>query len=254
MRHFFHLLFHEIRMLWISPATYVATVLFLLLMAFIYVFYLFVASVEVQDVLVSEWFFQSFFWPVFFMVPLLTMKSIAEERRLGTLETLMTTPATAFQIVLSKFIAIYLFYIGIWALTLTFPYIVEYFHPGIAEEGRLLDRASLIGGYAFIALSGTLYIALGIFTSSLTRSQLVAGMLSFSLLFIIIVSGQLLMKMPVNEMQWLSWIGEPLDYLRTFKHLEDFSRGIIDTRPFVLYLSNALLLVGITALTIEAKV
>ncbi len=253
MRHFLHLLVHEIRMLWISPATYVAAILFLILMAFIYVFYLYYGSIGTQDVLVSEWFFQSFFWPVFFMVPLLTMRSLAEERRLGTLESLMTTPATAFQIVVSKFIAIYLFYIGIWALTLAFPYIVAYFEPGLAEEGRLLDKASLLGGFLFVALSGTLYIALGLFTSSLTRSQLVAGMLCFSLLFVIIVSGQLLMKLPIAEFKALSWAGEPLEYLRTFKHLEDFSRGIIDTRPFVLYLSNAMLLVGLTTLTVEAR-
>lgn len=253
MRHFIHLLFHEIRMLWISPATYVAAILFLILMAFFYTFCLYVASIEVQDELVNEWFFSFFFWPVFFMVPLLTMRSLAEERRLGTLETLMTTPATAFQIVMSKFIAIYLFYIGMWALTLAFPYIVSYFEPGLSEEGNLLDRASLFGGYIFVALSGTLYIAIGLFTSSLTRSQLVAGVLCFSLLFIIIVIGQLLTRMPIMEMQALSWVGEPLEYLRTFKHLEDFSRGVIDTRPFALYISNALLLVGLTTLTVEAR-
>lgn len=253
MSHFFHLLFHEIRMLWISSATYVASVLFLILMAFIYILCIYLTSIEVQDELVSQLFFQSFFWPVFFMVPLLTMRSIAEERRLGTLETLMTTPATAFQIVLSKFLAIYLFYIGMWALTLTFPYIVEYVSPGIAVDGRLQDSASLLGGYSFVALSGTLFIALGLFTSSLTRSQLVAGMLCFSLLFVIIVGGQLLMELPVlANSSWVS-VGEPLEYFRSFKHLEDFSRGIVDTRPFVLYLSTAALLIGLTTLTVEAR-
>lgn len=239
-------------MLWISPATYVAAVLFLVLMAFIYVFYIYIASSEIQATMVSEWFFQAFFWPVFFMVPLLTMRSIAEERRLGTLETLMTTPATAFQIVLSKFIAIYLFYIGIWGLTLLFPLIVDYYRPGLVEEGRLLDEASLYGGYLFVALSGMLYIALGIFTSSLTRSQLVAGMLCFSLLFILIVGGQLLMKQPA-DIQWLNWMGDSVQYMQTFKHLEDFSRGVIDTRPLVLYASCAALFVGITTITVESK-
>lgn len=253
MRHFFHLLFHEIRMLWIAPATYVAAVLFLLLMSFFYVMCLYIGSIELQDEMVSEWFFKNFFWPVFFMIPLLTMRSIAEERRLGTLETVMTTPATAFQIVLSKFLAIYLFYIGIWALTLAFPFIVDYYRPGLAQEGHLLEPSSLLGGYAFIALSGLLYVALGIFTSSLTRSQLVAGMLSFSLLFIIIVTGKLLMNLPVMEVEWLVWMGEPLEYLQTFQHLEDFSQGLLDTRPFALYISGTLLLIGVTTLTVESK-
>lgn len=253
MRHFFHLLFHELRMLWIAPATYVAAFLFLLLMTFFYVMCLYIGSIEVQSEMVSEWFFKNFFWPVFFMVPLLTMRSIAEERRLGTLETLMTTPATAFQVVLSKFLAIYIFYLGIWALTLAFPFIVDIYRPGLALEGRLLESSSLFGGYLFIALSGLLYVALGVFTSSLTRSQLVAGMLSFSLLFIIIVTGKLLISLPIMEMQWLTWMGQPLEYLQTFQHLEDFSRGILDTRPFLLYISSTLLLIGVTTLTVESK-
>lgn len=253
MRHFPCLLAHELRMLFISPSTYVAAFLFLLLMGFVYLLGLDAVAREPSDQLPSELFFQLFWLPVFFMVPLLTMRSIAEERRLGTLETLMTTPASASEIVLSKFLAAYSLYMLLWGMTLGFPLVVRWSVPSAALEVPLFDIASLAGGFLFIAVSGTLYIALGIFASSLTRTQLVAGMLSFSLLFILIISGRLLTQLPMMEIGWLGWFETSLDYFQTFKHLEDFSRGVIDTRPLVLYLSNSLLLLGITVLVVEAK-
>jgi ABC-2 type transport system permease protein len=253
MRHFLTLFSHELRMLLIAPATYVASVLFLLLMGLIYLLVLNEAGAREGDLPPSVLFFQVFWIPVFFMVPLLTMRSIAEERRLGTLETLMTTPATALQIVLSKFLGAYVFYLLLWGLTICFPFIAALGLESTADTAVVLEPAPMLGGYLFVALSGALYIALGIFASSLTRSQLVAGMLCFSLLFIIIISGQLLLRLPIQDYTWMTWLESPLEYIRTFKHLEDFSRGVIDTRPFILYLSNAALLLGITTLVVESK-
>ncbi len=253
MRHFLTLFSHELRMLLIAPATYVASVLFLLLMGLIYLLVLNEAGTRESDLPPSVLFFQVFWVPVFFMVPLLTMRSIAEERRLGTLEALMTTPATAFQIVLSKFLGAYVFYLLLWGMTIAFPYIAAYGLESTADKQSVLEIAPMMGGYLFIALSGLLYIALGIFASSLTRSQLVAGMLCFSLLFIIVISGQLLLRLPVQDFSWMHWLDAPLEYIRSFKHLEDFSRGMVDTRPFVMYLSNAALLLGITTLVVESK-
>ena len=253
MRHCYHLFWHEVRMLWIAPATYIAAVLFLILMSFIYVFYLYYGTTTARETLPTEWFFQSFYWPVFFLVPLLTMKTIAEERRMGTLETLMTAPVRPWQVVFSKFLAIYFLYLVLWGLTLGFPLITQMIQPSLAQEAELFNPATLWGGYSFIALSGALYIAIGVFTSSVSRSQLIAGILCFSLLFLIIVSGQILMRLPLDEYSWYSWLGGFVDYLKTFQHLEDFSRGVIDIRPMVLYLSGAFLFVGLTTLVVESE-
>jgi len=252
MKHFFTLLFHEIRMLLISPATYVAAVLFLMLMGLFYVMALQDAARVASDTLPSETFFSLFFLPVWFMVPLLTMRSIAEERRQGTLETLMSTPASALAVVTAKFLGAYLFYIFLWALTLGYPLVAAATLPGSAAQEHLLDFASLAGGYTFVALSGAFYVAIGIFTSSLTRTQLVAGMLCFCILFIITVSGRLILEYPLPEAT-LAFADKPLEYLQTFRHLEDFSRGVIDTRPFFLYLSGMAVLLGVTSLLIESK-
>lgn len=240
-------------MLLVAASTYIAAFLFLLLMGFIYWINLRGYTVTAEYELPNTQYFKTFWLPVFFIVPLLTMRSLAEERRQGTLETLLTTTAGPGPVVLAKFGAAYLFYLLLWGLTLAFPFITQALIPSAAMEGRLLDRPSLIGGFSFIALSGMLFIAVGIFCSSLTRSQLVAGMLTFTILFILIVGGFLLLNVPFSEQSWLRWMEDPLSYLQAFKHLEEFSRGIIDTRPFFYYLSTAFLFIGLAVLNVEAK-
>ncbi|OIO59826.1 MAG: hypothetical protein COZ46_00395 [Verrucomicrobia bacterium CG_4_10_14_3_um_filter_43_23] len=253
MSAFFHLFFHEIKMLGISVSTYIAGVLFLALMGFLYLMILESYASAPQDNFPSTEFFRIFWLPVFFMVPLLTMKSIADERRTGTLETLKTTPINAWSIVLSKFLAAYFFYMALWAITLSFPIITQLAVPYFKAENRLFDLASLIGGYSFIALSGFLYISLGILASSLTRSQLVAGMLSFSFLFLLMVGGKLFLDLPFLDLSLIPYLPEAVNYLQTFQHLEDFSRGVIDSRPIFFYLVNGLFALGVTSIIIEDK-
>ncbi len=251
MSHFICLLKHELRVLFIAPSTYVTSVIFLLLMGFIYILILADFTLHPHNNLPTEYFFQLYWIPVFFIVPLLTMKSIAEERRIGTLETLMTTPVTVLEIVFSKFFAAYLFYCLLWMLTLTFPLLVTLTIGSSAMTVKLLDPATLLGGYTFIAISGLLFISIGIFSSSLTRSQLVAGMLCFSILFIIILGVPALRTQSIG---WLEWMVGALEYFNNFNHLEDFSRGVIDTRHIVFYFSYSTLVLGISVLITESKV
>jgi len=238
-------------MLLINPSTYIAGVLFLCLMGFIYWAILRSSVNAATDVLPIVQFFQVFWIPVFFVVPLLTMRSIAGERSNGTLDTLMTTPASRVAVILSKFSGAYLFYILLWALTLGFPIITQKLHPNAAEAGALLDTASITGSFIFLAVSGVLFISIGIMASSVTRSQLVAGMLSFTTLFVVVVGGQQLGNLA--ESWQAEWLNAIVNYLQIFEHLDDFSRGIIDTRPFFYYTSTGLLLLGLSTLVIEAK-
>ena len=251
MKHFFSLMIHELRVLFLAPATYLATVMFLLLMGSLYVLILRDFSVAPQDNLPGQDFFQLFWLPVFFMVPLLTMKSIAEERRLGTLETLMTTPVTAAEIVLSKFLAAYFFYCALWGLTMGFPWLVSLWLDNVQVREVLLDKAVLQGGYLFVAISGLLFISVGIFASSLTRSQLVAGMLCFSILFLLILGPPIILG---QNLPMLEWLQKPLDYLHIFRFLEDFMRGVVDTRPFFYYLSTTILVLSLSGMIVESKV
>lgn len=253
MRHFLILLKHELRMLLISPPTYIAAVLFLSLMGFIFWAILRGMVNTPEDTLPSVQFFNVFWIPVFFVVPLLTMRSIAGERSHGTLDTLMTTPTSRVAVVLSKFAGAYLFYMLLWAATLAFPLIVARFFPQAAASGSVLDPAPLLGGFAFLATSGILFISIGIFASSLTRSQLVAAMFTFTTLFVVIVGGQQLGNIAETGPLAFIWLEGVINYLQIFAHLDDFSRGIIDTRPFFYYTSTGCLLLGLSTLVIEAK-
>ncbi len=240
-------------MLLISPPTYIAAVLFLGLMGFLY-WAILRGMVNTPEESLPIVQFLSIFWiPVFFVVPLLTMRSIAGERSTGTLDTLMTTPTSRVAVILSKFAGAYIFYMLLWLATLSFPLLAAKFFPSAALSGSLLEPAPIIGGFTFLALSGILFISIGIFASSITRSQLVAGMLSFTTLFVVIIGGQQLGNIAEGGADLSFWMSEMVNYLQIFQHLDDFSRGVIDTRPFFYYTSTGVLLLGLSTLVIEAK-
>lgn len=253
MTNFPTLLRHEAKTLWISPSTYVAGVLALIIMAFLYLATLLTLIAEPQEMLPPTLFLSTFWVPALLIVPMLTMRSLAEERRMGTLESLMTTSVSPAEIVFSKFFAAYGFYLSVWLIGLSFPAISAWVLQQPDVSARLLEPGSLIGGYLFIALSGSLFVAVGVFSSSLTRSQLVAGMLSFSIIFLLIVG---MAALRLVQTQGVEWEGFPLavtDYLQVFQHFEDFSRGVIDSRPATYYLSGSALVLGLAIMVVESK-
>lgn len=253
MRNLLTLFKHEIRMLLISPSTYVAAVLFLFLMGFLYWAILRGMVSTPQDDLPIVQFLNIFWIPVFFVVPILTMRSIAEERHTGTLETLMTTPTSSLTMIFSKFLGAYCFYMLLWLLTLSFPLITSKFFPGINASSHLFKTEPIVGGFIFLALSGIFFISIGIFASSITRSQLVAAMLSFTAIFVAIVGGQQLGNIAQSSVELPFGLGGLINYLQVFKHLEDFSHGVIDTRPFFYYTSTGVFFLGLATLMTEAR-
>jgi len=249
MRHFFTILSHEIRSLLFSASTYIAAVLFLFVMAFFFATMLETYTKDPQETAPAVDFFRYFWLPVWFMVPLLTMRSLAEERRLGTLETLLTTPVSTAEVVLGKFAAAYLLYLAMWGSTLGFHFVLHHY----ARDPRLLDPGPLIGGYLFIAVSGLLYVAVGIFASSLTRSQAVAGILSFIMLIALIAGLGYLSTSTVLDYEMLRPAKTAVDALQVFEHLDDFTHGVIDTRQIIFYVSGSALALIFSMLGVEAK-
>ncbi|MDD3180699.1 MAG: ABC transporter permease subunit [Opitutaceae bacterium] len=250
MRHFLTILSHEIRTLIFSPNTYIASVLFLAIMGFIFSGILDVYSRTPQETPPAVVYFQLFWVPVCFMVPLLTMKCLAEERRLGTLETLLTTPVTTAEVVLGKFSAAYLFYVFLWLSTFSFHAVLHHF----ARDVRLLDPGPLLGGYAFILISGLLFVALGVLASAVTRSQAVAGILSFALLFGLIIGPRLLQDVAALNLEALHPVKTAIDALQVFRHLDDFTHGVVDTREIFFYVTGSTLALIFSILGVEAKI
>jgi len=168
-------------------------------------------------------FFSISFWTLFFFIPAITMRSLAEEKRSGTIEFLSTKAITDWQIVQGKFFACLL--LVIIAIACTLPY-----YWSVSSLGTV-DHGAVIGGYfGLIFLSG-MYVSIGIFASSITQNQIVAFLLAltigvfFHLLFGLLAAGQ------------TNWSGELFEYLSARSHFESIARGVWDTRDLVYFIS-----------------
>lgn len=154
--------------------------------------------------------------------PLITMRTYAEEKRSGTIELLLTSPITDFEIILGKFLGA----LGLFAAMLA----VTFVHMGILFAFGSPEWKPIATGYLGLLLMGGSFLSLGLFISSLTRNQIVAGMITFSVFLLLWI------------INWLSTFVSPtmqtvLNYLSITEHFDDFAKGIIDTRHVVYYLS-----------------
>jgi ABC-2 type transport system permease protein len=249
MKHFPTLLSHEIRMLLVSPATYVAATLFLAFMGLIFTKILEEYSGTPQEISPANVYFQVFWLPTCVMVPLLTMKCLAEERRLGTIETLLTTPVTTTEVVVAKFGAAYFLHSALWASTIGFFYLLKKF----SGDARFLDSGPLLGGFLFIAISGLFFVAIGVFASSMTSNQSVAGILGCVMLALLILGGHALSDSAWLEQGALQPVKSVVEYAHVFAHRDDFTRGVIDTRHLLFYVSGTVLALLFSILSVEAK-
>jgi ABC-2 type transport system permease protein len=163
-----------------------------------------------------------------FMVPMLTMGSYAEERKRGTMEMLMTSPLTEWQIVLGKFFAGLTLYVLLIAPTLVFNvYISRFSDPSF--PWRILWSS-----YLGLVLLGAVLIAIGLFISSLTENQIVAGVVTFAVAL-------LLWIINIFASNAGTTLGKILQHLSVIRHYEDFTRGVIDTTSLVFYVTLTVL-------------
>jgi len=189
-----------------------------------------------------EFFFGGtiFFWlPLAFVGPILPMRLLAEERRSGSLEILMTAPVTETQVVLGKFFAALAFYLVLWAPTVLYAVIVAYY-------GNL-DWGPLASSYLGVLGIGSLFLAAGLFASGISRNQIVAALVGFALVFALFILG--LLEFLVND----EGLRQVLGYLNLIQHMEDFSKGIVDTRRLVYYVSGTAFFLFLTSRTLLAN-
>jgi ABC-2 type transport system permease protein len=173
-----------------------------------------------------------------FVVPLITMRTYAEEKRSGTIELLMTSPITDFQIITGKFLGALGLYLAMMAITLV--HMAVLFIYGSPEWKPILTS------YLGLVLLGGSFLGVGLFFSSLTRNQIVAGMFTFAVLLLLWV------------IDWLGSLGGPtfesiVSYLSLTGHLEDFLRGVVDTRHLVYYLSFITFGLFLTAKAVDSE-
>ena len=235
---FWVILRFELFALFVSPATYVASFYFLALLGVGFRFFIesFVLTDWILPPLASLVVGLVFGAPA--LIPFLTMRSFAEERRLGTLETLMSAPVSNLGIVLGKWTASYLFFIFITMASFCFPLIISLWFPEQSQSLGFDKVEQWIGAFSFLLIFGASFSAVGIFASSVTNNQMVAGMLTFTLLtlylsFMIFYFGENIEFQFFSGFAQIAWssLGAVFGGLNKMQY---FSVGIIDI-PTVLY-------------------
>jgi len=195
---------------------------------------------------VTEMFYRTyFFWLIVLLAaPVITMRLFAAEKAAGTFETLMTTQVGDVQVVAAKFTAAVCFYLFAWLPLLACLFIVRHF-----TNQSALDAGTVGGMFLGIFLTGGLFLSLGCFASSLTRSQMAAATISFVLGVSLFALGFLAEALPVAA-QWQSQV---IAYFNLFKQMHDFARGVVDTRAVVFYVSATFLFLFLTLRVVESR-
>jgi ABC-2 type transport system permease protein len=188
------------------------------------------------------------FWLVFLITPpLLTMRLFAEERSSGTLEMLLTAPLRDWQIVMSKFIGCFAFWFVMWLVTAAYLPVLLGLNWTTYEAS--IDPWPFATSYLGILLAGAMFLSLGLFISSLVRSQMVAALIALFLGLVFVAAGFWLGDIDPGSLEYqaLFFITVPMHFER------NFSRGLVDTRQLVLYISVTLFFLFLTIRSLESR-
>ena len=194
-------------------------------------------AVNVNEMLISP-LFLNVSVILLFTLPLITMRTYSEEKRSGTIELLLTAPLTDVQIVMGKFIGALVLYAAMLGVTLI--------HMGILFAFGNPEWRPVATGYLGLLLMGSCFLSLGLFVSSLTKNQIVAGMITFAVFLLFWV------------INWIASFTGPtmqavLNYLSITEHLNDFARGVIDTKHLVYYVSFIAFSLFLTVRSVDSE-
>jgi ABC-2 type transport system permease protein len=239
----------EIRAYFVSPMAYALLGFFALLFGYFYI-----ASMNVmlqfsmgqlgqggpQVVNINEFMVRPLFSNtaliLLMLLPFLTARAYAEEKRSGTIELLLTSPLTDFQIIIGKFLGAMTLYVMMLALTLI--------HVGVLFWYGEPEWGPIVSGYLGLLLIGSSFISVGLAISSMTTSQMVAGLSTLAVLLLFWI---------------INWVADPsgsttqavLSYLSIIEHFDDFSKGVIDTTHVTYYVSFTALGLFLTAKSLD---
>jgi ABC-2 type transport system permease protein len=223
----------EIRTYFNSPIAYIVVTVFLLLAGYLFFGSLFI---ERQAELRSYFNLQPLLFS--FIVPAMAMRLIAEEKGNGTLEMLVTMPVRDWQVVLGKFLAGMALLATLIGLTMIYGVTVMSVGP--------LDRGPAIGGYIGLLLMGGAYMSIGVMASSFTRNQIVAFILAFAISFALFLFSRLMQIAP-------EVLRPVLSFMSIETHFESISRGVLDSRDVLYYLSVMAVSLVIATVALESR-
>lgn len=238
----------ELRSYFASPIAYIIIGLFALLFGYFFIAYLsvfvqrssqamFGGAPNINQDMIRGVFLNSAVI-ILFVMPMITMRTYSEEKRSGTIELLLTSPVTDFQIIMGKFLGA----LGLYAsmLLVTMLYIAILFVYGNPEWKPIAT------GYLGLLLMGASFLSVGLFISSVTKNQIVAGFLTFAVFLLLWV------------INWMSDQSGPmtaavLKYLSITEHFDDFARGIIDTKHVIYYVTFITFGLFLTAKSVDME-
>ncbi|MDR2779124.1 MAG: ABC transporter permease [Puniceicoccales bacterium] len=252
MKKFYTLLKYEIYKLMVSPATYIIALIFMLSIGGIFAFLLYDYIKFEQDVPLVQMFYRCFWLPTCIIVPLLSMRSFSEEYKYGTFHSLFSVPISCAEVVLAKFLATYGMFIFLWLCSWSLFLAVGFKSGSIVHEIAFASQFNIGGGLLFIAITGLLFVAIGIFASSLTENQIVSCTLTFFLLLVLFIGGQFFADR--SQISNLNLYGTYQESLNIFSQLDNFCNGVFDTRLVVFYLSTCKLTLCFSAAAVQEKI
>lgn len=223
----------EIRVYFVSPIAYIVISVFLLVVGWFFftTFFLF-SQADLRN------FFSLLPITFAFVIPAITMRLFSEEFNVGSYEILLTMPVTFREVVLGKFLAAVAFIIAMLIPTLAYPVTV-------ALLGQL-DWGPVFGGYMGAVLLGAAFAAVGLFASSLTRNQIIAFIIGMAICFSLTLIDKMLFFLPQSLLGFLQYIGA--DY-----HFQNISKGIIDSRDILYFISVSFVGLYGANLTVQGK-
>jgi ABC-2 type transport system permease protein len=240
----------ELRSYFASPIAYVIIGLFSLLFGWFFFVYLSVFVQQSSQMMfggggaanINERMIRGVFLNsaviVLFVMPMITMRTYSEEKRSGTIELLLTSPVTDFQIIMGKFLGA----LGLYAAML----LVTMLYMAILFIYSTPEWKPIATGYLGLLLMGGCFVSVGLFISSVTKNQIVAGFLTFAVF---------LMLWVINWMADQSGptMGAVLKYLSITDHFDDFARGIVDTKHVIYYLTFITFGLFLTAKSVDVE-
>lgn len=233
MRQFIHIFKKEFSSYFISPIAYIVISIFLLVIGWFFFSTFFIynqASLRI--------FFNLLPIIFSFIIPAVTMRLFSEELNVGSYEILRTMPVTVSDIILGKFMAAIMF-IGVMLIpTLAYPLCVMFL-------GQL-DWGPVLGGYIGALLLGAAYSAVGLFASSLTRNQIIAFIVGIAVCFGLTLIDKMLFFLPGTLVGFFQHLGA--DY-----HFQNISKGVIDSRDLLYFLSVSFIGLYSTGLVLKCK-
>ena len=223
----------EINAYFLSPIAYVIIAVFTVFSGY---FFSIMLGITQESTLRYSLAYTQFILSI--LTPVITMRLLAEENKTGTIEPLMTAPVTDFEVVFGKFLAA-------WALYNVMIAPTAFYIIFLAWVGNP-DYGAIIASYIGLVLMGGLFISIGLLVSAITKNQIVAAVIGIVALLILLVVG---LASSGNE----GWFYSALRYIGTYDHWDTFTKGIVDTRDVIYYVSFTALLIFIVVLIVESR-